>query len=120
MNGIRRLANSFFPLGRRDLNALSIIIILLALLSYFNYIESASITGFDDAYMFIRYADNFLSGYGVAWNQDGIQTYGATSILYLFCIAMLRWFFSEIDSASVLIRCLFLFTRRQTAIMKGI
>lgn len=109
MNAIRRLANSFFPLGRRHLNALSIIIFLLALLSYFNYIESVSITGFDDAYMFIRYADNFLSGYGVAWNRDGIQTYGATSILYLFCVAMLRWFFSEIDSASVLIRASALF-----------
>jgi hypothetical protein len=109
MNAIRRLANSFLPLGRRYLNALSIIIFLLALLSYFNYVENVSITGFDDAYMFVRYADNFLSGYGVAWNRDGTQTYGVTSILYLFWIVVLRWLFPEVDSANVLIRASALF-----------
>ena len=53
--------------------------------------------------MFVRYADNFLSGYGVAWNRDGIQTYGTTSILYLFVVISLRWIFAGADSSRLLI-----------------
>ena len=44
----------------------------------------------DDAYMFCRYADHLLRGWGLAWNPDGVQTYGCTSLLYTFWIAGLR------------------------------
>ncbi len=37
---------------------------------------------FDDAFMFTRYAKHVLAGYGHAWNPDGVQTYGCTSLLY--------------------------------------
>ncbi len=47
---------------------------------------------FDDAYMFIRYADNLLAGHGVAWNPGEEPTYGATSLLYLFLVATARGF----------------------------
>lgn len=89
--------------SKRLFNLFLLSVILFSLLSYANYVRSISITGFDDAYMFVRYADNFLSGYGIAWNRDGIQTYGTTSLLYLFCIVALRWFFSEMSGAAVLI-----------------
>jgi hypothetical protein len=45
---------------------------------------------FDDAYMFIRYAKNFLAGYGHAWNRDGAQIYGSTSLLHFFVVTILR------------------------------
>lgn len=40
-------------------------------------------TFFDDAYMFHRYAMNLRDGLGIAWNPDGVQTYGLTSHLWL-------------------------------------
>lgn len=40
-------------------------------------------TIFDDAYMFWRYALQIREGHGIAWNADGIQTYGLTSHLWL-------------------------------------
>jgi hypothetical protein len=41
---------------------------------------------FDDAYMFYRYALNLRDGLGIAWNPDGIPTYGTTSQLWTFFI----------------------------------
>jgi hypothetical protein len=40
--------------------------------------------GFDDAYMFLRYAHNLRHGLGFSWNLDGIHTYGPTSLLWSF------------------------------------
>jgi len=42
---------------------------------------------FDDAYMFVRYAVHFLEGKGIAWNPDGVQAFGATSLPYLLLVA---------------------------------
>ncbi len=44
----------------------------------------------DDAYMYLRYADNLLDGKGFAWNSDGIQTYGVTSLPYLLAVTAAR------------------------------
>ncbi|MEW6250921.1 MAG: hypothetical protein AB1716_09760 [Planctomycetota bacterium] len=44
----------------------------------------------DDALAFCRYADHILAGWGIAWNPGGPQTYGCTSLLYLFWITLLR------------------------------
>ena len=41
---------------------------------------------FDDAYMFYRYALNIRDGLGIAWNPDGVPTYGTTSQLWTFFI----------------------------------
>jgi hypothetical protein len=51
---------------------------------HFTHLKGVVITGSDDAYMSIPYADTFLHGHGIAWNRDGVQTYGATRMLYLF------------------------------------
>ena len=45
---------------------------------------------FDDSYMFLRYAKHMLAGYGHAWNPDGAQSYGSTSLLYVFFVTLLR------------------------------
>jgi hypothetical protein len=42
---------------------------------------------FDDAYMFARYAHHLTRGRGFAWNPDGVQTYGPTSLLYVLVVA---------------------------------
>ncbi len=47
-------------------------------------------TLFDDAYMFIRYADNVLGGYGFVWNRGEASVYGTTSILYALFITFMR------------------------------
>lgn len=41
---------------------------------------------FDDAYMFYRYAANIAHGLGIAWNPDGVPTYGMTSQLWVLFI----------------------------------
>ena len=38
--------------------------------------------GFDDAYMFARYADHVRMGLGMAWNLNEGHTYGQTSLLW--------------------------------------
>ncbi len=43
---------------------------------------------FDDAYMFVRYANNWIDGKGWAWNFDGEQTFGFTSILYQWIVIL--------------------------------
>jgi len=48
---------------------------------------------FDDAYMFVRYAENILAGYGFTWNPGEAPTYGCTSVLYTYWIVGLRWVF---------------------------
>ena len=58
---------------------------------------------FDDAYMFIRYANNILEGYGYSWNRDNIQTFGCTSISYTFLIAFLKVIFPGIEDLKLLI-----------------
>lgn len=47
---------------------------------------------FDDAYMFYRYALHIREGLGVAWNPDGLPTYGMTSQLWVFFVLPFTFF----------------------------
>jgi hypothetical protein len=47
--------------------------------------------GFDDAYMFLRYAHNIRHGLGFSWNLDHHHTYGPTSLLWSFCVLLLSY-----------------------------
>ncbi len=49
----------------------------------------------DDAYMFIRYADNLLERGKLSWNPGGEPTYGLTSNLYLACVLVVRLLLGE-------------------------
>jgi hypothetical protein len=48
-------------------------------------------TIFDDSYMFWRYAMHLREGLGLAWNPDGIQTYGLTSHLWVLATLPFTW-----------------------------
>jgi hypothetical protein len=79
------------------------ILVLAALVVYYiNLVQVKGPTTFDDAYMFIRYADNFLAGHGIAWNPDGVQTYGTTSILYLAIITLARSVLQSVSAGALL------------------
>lgn len=53
----------------------------------------SSLSVWDDAYFFVRYADNLLTYGQLAWNPDGIPTYGLTSPAYLIIVVPLRLIF---------------------------
>jgi hypothetical protein len=49
----------------------------------------------DDAYMFARYADNFLAHGTIAFNPGGEPTYGLTSLAFLLVVVPMRLLLSE-------------------------
>ena len=53
-------------------------------------LASAPPTDFDDAYMFVRYADNLRGGFGMVWNRGGETVYGATGLLHLGLVTAVR------------------------------
>ena len=53
----------------------------------------SSLSVWDDAYMFVRYADNLLEYGNLAWNPNGDITYGLTSLAYLILVIPLRIIF---------------------------
>lgn len=44
----------------------------------------------DDYYIFLRYADNFIKGYGLVFNQLGERVEGFSSFLYLLVVIVFR------------------------------
>ncbi|MGC9199015.1 MAG: hypothetical protein ACP5E5_08770 [Acidobacteriaceae bacterium] len=54
-------------------------------------VERRDKLGFDDAFMFLRYAHNIRHGLGFSWNLDGVHTYGPTSLLWSFCVLLLSY-----------------------------
>lgn len=58
---------------------------------------------FDDAYMFVRYADHMLSGHGHAWNPGGPQTFGSTSLLHVAAVTAIRSLLPSVRPAWVLL-----------------
>ncbi len=45
----------------------------------------------DDAFIFYRYVDNLLRGYGLTWNRGGERVEGYTSFLYVVLLIVPRW-----------------------------
>lgn len=43
---------------------------------------------FDDAYMYIRYAQNIVDGYGYCWNNNTLPVYGCTDIPYTYLLSL--------------------------------
>lgn len=54
----------------------------------------------DDAFMFVRYATHVLQGLGVAWNPDGVPTWGPTSLAYLLVVAPMQLLFGDATRAA--------------------
>jgi len=57
---------------------------------------------FDDAFMFVRYSDNFLQGNGFKWNKEDDFFYGCTSLFYLFLVTVFRWALASLDIENIL------------------
>lgn len=79
-----------FFLSEQALQILTILgigVVIILFIINVNFLRGNLVTTFDDSYMFIRYARNLLDGHGIAWNPDGVQTYGVTSLVYMFLIA---------------------------------
>jgi len=53
----------------------------------------SSISVWDDAYFFVRYADNLLNSGQITWNPNDTPTYGLTSLAYLIVVIPLRLLF---------------------------
>src|SRR3954470_8582564 len=66
---------------------------------------SGAPTDFDDAYMFLRYANNWLAGCGMAWNCGEQAVYGATSLPHVWLVALVRWARPRLEDAAVLQAC---------------
>jgi hypothetical protein len=59
-------------------------------------------TDFDDAYMYLRYAEHLLAGHGLAWNIGEGSVFGVTSVLHLMVVSAVRWLGGRLDAAGVL------------------
>lgn len=53
-------------------------------------IPKAQFSSFDDAYMFLRYAKNWLAGNGFSWNAVDGPVYGITSFAHLILVTFFR------------------------------
>lgn len=95
-------SSRIFPGFLYSKNIILILILSGLIIYYINLVKTAGATTFDDAYMFIRYADNFLAGRGIAWNPDGIQTYGTTSLLYFALVTMARSILQSVNAGALL------------------
>ncbi len=62
----------------------------------------SSLSVWDDAYMFVRYADNFLDYGNLSWNPQAENTYGLTSLAYLIIVIPFRMIF-QTEPALVMI-----------------
>ncbi len=83
----------------RKIPILKIVIVIFSGLVLFSYLKmnigkigsvELDESIFDDSYMFLRYAKNWLNGNGFSWNATDGPSYGITSTLYLFIITILR------------------------------
>jgi len=71
---------------------ISLTVIVLSLIFYVLFFKAQVDTPsrFDDAYRYLRYSNNILSGHGIAWNPGWEQVFGATNLLYLFALTLAR------------------------------
>jgi hypothetical protein len=74
----------------------ALLVLALAFLSRFHGFKI-----YDDAYMFVRYADHILAGQGMVWNVGDEQVYGATSIAYVFAVIPFRLIFPHNPAAAI-------------------
>ena len=65
-------------------------------------IKSQARNYFDDAYMYVRYADHLIAGFGHSWNIGESSIYGTTSLLFSLCVALVRWL-SPLDATESIV-----------------
>lgn len=95
----------------RDLRGLSQLLLtclpwlftLACILKFILRLHADELLLFDDAYMFVRYADNLLHGYGYTWNPGEAPTFGCTSIPYTLLVACARRLLPGLSASRTLI-----------------
>ncbi len=78
-------ARARIPNSLRLLFALTVVAVVL---DRSHALLSAGPTDFDDAYMYLRYAQNALAGQWLAWNRGEPPVYGVTSLLHLLLVTL--------------------------------
>ncbi len=82
------------PWSRRAVPAvLAMVLVALMIAERLSFLARAAPTDFDDAYTYLRYAQHWLGGDGIAWNAGERATYGVTSLLHLAVVTVIRWAF---------------------------
>lgn len=91
------------PWRRRAVPAvLAIVLVALMIAERLSFLARAAPTDFDDAYTYLRYAQHWLGGDGIAWNAGERATYGVTSLLHLAVVTAIRWTFPTLAMWRVL------------------
>ena len=83
------------------------IIIFISLAAYFailnflrlNYLHT---TILDDAYIFLRYAENIVNGYGFVWNIHEAPVEGYTSFLYLIVLIAAKFLTIDLELFAII------------------
>ncbi len=73
----------------------AVVVLGMALLSRFNGFKV-----YDDAYIFVRYADHLIAGKGMVWNIGQGTVYGATSLGFVFGLIPFRLLFPSNPTAA--------------------
>lgn len=92
------------PPSRQPARALTVLAVISIVVSTFLYIRGHARTPdthFDDAYMTIRYVNNFLDGHGLAWNP-GTQAFSTTTIFHWQMLSAMRLCLRELSDADLL------------------
>ncbi|MBN2476865.1 MAG: hypothetical protein JXB62_19820 [Pirellulales bacterium] len=88
---------------RAALRAVCLAAVVVSLAACVYVLLTSPPTRFDDSYMFLRYANNILAGRGHAWNPDGVQVYGSTSLLHVGVVTLLKGCLPRAADATVLL-----------------
>jgi hypothetical protein len=85
-------------------NKLIIFICLLAYFAVFNSLRNCYLytTILDDAYIFFKYAENFINGFGFVWNIGEAPVEGYTSFLYLFTLIIAKLLAIDLELFAIL------------------
>ncbi len=83
---------------------LIIFISLLAYFAIFNFLRNSYLytTILDDAYIFFRYAENIVNGYGFVWNIGEVPVEGYTSFLYLSTLIIAKFLAFDLELFAIL------------------
>jgi len=87
----------------RQLSIAARIAAIAAVASFAYIVVNSQPTHFDDAYMFIRYANNLLAGHGHAWNPGGPAVFGSTSLLHVGVVTCLKGCLPGASDATILL-----------------
>jgi hypothetical protein len=82
--------------------ALGLLLVAIMVIERLACLAHAAPTDFDDAYTYLRYAQHWLAGDGIAWNAGEPSSYGVTSLLHLLVVTAIRWAFPTLAMWRVL------------------